>query len=48
MNCGNYYNQIIALIVVAILYKFNLDATNKAIQSTFRNAILAEHKTSLS
>ena len=48
MNCGNCYSQIFVLIAVAILYKYNLDMTNKAIQNTFHNAILAEHKTSLS
>ena len=47
MSFGNYYSQIIVLIVVAILYKFNLDMISKVIQNMFHNAMLAERKTSL-
>ena len=45
MNSGNYCNQTIVRIVVAISYKSNLDVINKVIQNMSHNAKIAEHKT---
>ena len=48
MNSGSSCSQIIVLIVVVILYKFNLDMTSKEIQNMFHSVKIVVRKTFLS
>ena len=48
MSFGNSCSQIIVLIVVVILYKFNLDMTSKAIPNMFHSVKIVVRKTFLS
>ena len=48
MNSGSSCSQIIVLIVVVILYKFNLDMISKVIQNMFHSVKIVVRKTSLS